>query len=59
MTDLIEPTEDEKRNGWTAESLTAYVRAQEKASLDRANGFDREPVKPQTTVRKSPFRWRR
>lgn len=32
MTDLIEPTEDEKRNGWTAESLTAYVRERKEAS---------------------------
>ena len=29
MTDrsLIEPSDDEARNGWTAESLTAYVAA--------------------------------
>lgn len=26
MADLIQPTEDEKKNGWTAETLTAYIR---------------------------------
>jgi len=27
-TGLIEPTEEEARNGWTAEALTEYVRRQ-------------------------------
>lgn len=59
MTNLIEPTEDEKRNGWTAETLTAYLKQQDKAAMTRADAFERAPEKPQTTVRKSPFRWRR
>lgn len=28
--DLIEPTEDERRNGWTAETLTEYIRTNER-----------------------------
>jgi hypothetical protein len=59
MTDLIEPTADERRNGWTAETLTAYVHQREKASLSKADAFERPREKPQIAVRKSPFKWRR
>lgn len=58
---LVEPTEDEKRNGWTAESLTAYVRESQAAASLR--------IDPQSAMRKGPpkransrynaFRWRR
>ncbi len=48
--ELIEPNEAEKKNGWTAESLTKYVHdararqsaaigVQRKPPLQRANGY--------------------
>ncbi len=48
--ELIEPTPEEVKNGWTAESLTAYVHearalqsaaigVQRKPPLQRANGY--------------------
>ena len=49
----IEPTEDEKKNGWTAETLTAYVR--ERDNVDHRKPKER-PVK--TNSKYSPFRWR-
>ena len=33
--DLVQPSEEEKRNGWTAETLTKYIRERERASYER------------------------
>lgn len=58
---MPEPTPDEKRNGWDAESLDRYV-AERKQAQDRIIGFDpqfREPKRPSVANAKySPFRWR-
>lgn len=54
---LIEPTPEEARNGWTAESLTAYVREREKAQL--TNAMPDKPQRPaQANSKYSPLRWR-
>ena len=61
MPDLVEPTEHDIQNGWTAESLTEYLESRENV----ANGivmFDPEfrPVKlPRRANGKyNPLRWR-
>lgn len=55
---LIEPTPEEARNGWTAESLTAYVREREKAQLTNALP-DKQPRPTQANSRYNPMRcWR-
>lgn len=38
----VEPTPEEKRNGWTAETLAAYVRERERAAAARVL----EPERP-------------
>lgn len=43
---LVEPSEDEKRNGWTAETLTAYL-AERKAATSMA-------LEPNSAIRRSP-----
>ncbi len=58
--ELVEPTADEARNGWTAETLTEYLaeRAQEDAKL-AFRMFDRKPRRSRWANSKySPFRWR-
>lgn len=56
----VEPTEEEKRNGWTTETLTAYVAEQEAAGLLRADPMSafraKRPMKANS--RYNPFRWR-
>ena len=32
--ELVEPTEDERANGWTAETLTAYLREREQQQAE-------------------------
>jgi hypothetical protein len=58
---LIEPTDEEKRNGWTAESLTKYLKDQERAQSERIDPHSEvRRVRPTTANgRYSPFRWRR
>lgn len=59
---LIEPSDEEKRNGWTAETLTAYLNQQHAAqgvrvdihSDERRQG--RRPV--MANNRYNPLRWR-
>ena len=34
MRELIEPTDEEAANGWTAEALTAYLADRERAQAD-------------------------
>ena len=56
---LIEPTPDEARNGWTAESLTRYLR-------ERCGGEDftaarlpdrRDVVRVESTDSHNPHNW--
>lgn len=60
---LLQPTEDEARNGWTPESLTAYVAEQDAAAslkIDPRSALNRASRKPaRANSRYSPFRWRR
>jgi len=46
---LIQPTADEAKNGWTAESLTSYIRKRENAAVSR-----KMPATQQ--ARRNPFR---
>ena len=53
----IEPTEDEKRNGWTTETLTQYLADREKAQS--AAVLDRKPARQTRANSKyRPLRWR-
>lgn len=58
----VEPTEDEKRNGWTAESLTAYLaerNAGQSLSID-VNSLHRRLARRPVVQnhRYNPLRWR-
>ncbi len=54
---LIEPTADEAKNGWTAETLTKYL--QERAQAQTLTALHRPPAKPTRANSKySPHRWR-
>lgn len=57
---LIEPTEDEKRNGWTAETLTAYVRDQAASAEMRVDPHSamRRKTPKRANSKYSPFKWR-
>ena len=46
MTALMQPTPDEVRNGWDAETLTAYLAEREKAQFE--NQFNRPKPRPDT-----------
>ncbi len=55
---LIQPTEEEARNGWTAETLTDYVRQRQRAQA--AKVFPEKPPRPTMANSKyNPLRcWR-
>lgn len=59
---LVEPTDDEKRNGWTAETLTAYLAEQKAASalrIDPHSAMNRAARKPvRANSKYNPHRWR-
>ena len=61
-TPLIEPNEEEKRNGWTAETLTAYVQEQTAArelKVDPMSAMNRAGRRPTRANSKyNPHRWR-
>ena len=61
-TPMIEPSEGEARNGWTAESLTAYVQEQQASAslrIDPASAMNRQARRPQRQNRRyRPLRWR-
>ena len=61
MPNLIEPTREEKRNGWTAQALTEYYRQREKAALIRVFGDPqnpkRRPLRIQNVKAFKPLRW--
>jgi hypothetical protein len=51
-------TDTERRNGWTAESLAAYLEERERAQADAV--LRRPPAKPSTVNgRYNPLRWRK
>ncbi len=58
--ELVEPTEEEARNGWTAESLTAYL-AERAAAQSGAIAFDpkyrRRPRPRWANHRYNPLHW--
>jgi len=59
---VVEPTEDEKRNGWTAATLSDYVASREAAAslaIDPHSLSRRLARRPQeANHRYSPLRWR-
>ena len=56
--DLIEPTDEEASNGWTAEALTEYVAEIKKAEFETA--FRKRRFRPKWANSKyHPHRWRR
>ena len=58
----IQPTAEEARNGWTAETLTAY-HAEQKASqtlrIDPGSTVRRKAPPVRANSKYSPLRWRR
>ena len=55
---MIEPTEDEKKNGWTAESLNAYRRERARASFLKV--YEKPEFKPAVQNHTyNPLKWRR
>jgi len=61
--ELVEPTEDEKRNGWTSETLTDYLTerlAGQSLAVD-VNSFHRRLARrpDEQNHRYNPLRWRR
>lgn len=61
-TPLIQPTPGEARNGWTAESLTAYVQEQQASAtlrVDPSSSMRQQGRRPQRQNRQyRPLRWR-
>ncbi len=59
---LVQPTEDEKRNGWTAEGLRDYLatrRAAQSLAIDPNSLHRRTEERPRVANSKySPKRWR-
>lgn len=57
----IEPTEAEKKNGWTAEALTKYYAEREKAAAIRVFGDPgtkkRKLLRVQNTKKFRPLYW--
>ena len=60
MTLEIELTDDDKKNGWTLETLRAYHEEQLAVEAARIPAmFDRRPARPRwANSRYSPLRWR-
>lgn len=59
MTDRIEPTETERRNGWDEQRLTEYVKQRERQQLEHADIEKRPRGRPREANSKySPTRWR-
>ncbi len=58
--ELIEPTDEEAKNGWDTEALTAYLAERERARAVTVMAmFNRRPPRPRwANHRYSPFRWR-
>lgn len=60
MEALIEPTEDEKRNGWNAVTLTAYVHERDiEQRLKMDPHHESRAMRPRAQNHKyNPKRWR-
>jgi len=59
--EIVEPTDEEKRNGWTAESLTKYLserQAGQSLSVDVNSLHRRVARRPDMQTRYNPKRWR-
>lgn len=57
--ELVEPTEDERKNGWTAETLTRYL-----VEADKRASAHMDPLRPRRrpdmqNSSYNPLRWRR
>lgn len=56
---LVEPTRLEKRNGWTAEALTAYLAERAVSQLNVADIHSRPQKRPsEANHHYRPHRWR-
>lgn len=53
---MIEPTKDELKNGWTAESLEKYHK--ERELITSKNILEPKIVKPDAQKGYNPLRWR-
>ena len=56
----IEPTKEEKKAGWTADTLSEYIRQREKAAVIRVFGPDdkkRKVLRVQNTKKFRPLYW--
>lgn len=58
MADII-LTDAERRNGWTEETLAAYLAQREQASMQLIDPANRTPAMPKRGKRYSPFAWRK
>ena len=56
--DLLEPTPEEKKNGWTAQKLTAYVLGRETAQFQAIDPENRKLRPVSQNHRYNPLRWR-
>lgn len=54
----VEPTEEEKRNGWTIETLTEYRRQAFSDEQRRINPAFRARRPMRANSRYNPFKWR-
>jgi hypothetical protein len=58
---MIEPTTDEARNGWTPETLTAYLAAQKASQslrIDPASELRRKSPPARANSKYRPLKWR-
>ena len=59
---VVEPTEDERRNGWTSETLTAYLvdqRAAQSLRINPNSAMNRRARRPdKQNGRYRPLRWK-
>lgn len=55
---LIKPTEDERKNGWTSETLTRYMKERELEQAHQVLYRKEEPPAFQNS-RYNPHKWRR
>jgi hypothetical protein len=61
FTELVQPTAEEARNGWTAETLTAYLAEQKAAQslrLDPSSTLRRKAPPARANSKYRPLKWR-
>ncbi len=57
----VEPSPDERRNGWTTETLSAYLANQKAAQtlrIDPHSALNRHARRPTRCAKYRPLRWR-